>query len=278
MLILRLLLFLLLPFQLSAQFPERPSNYVTDEAGVLSREQEQALDSKLRDFEKKSSNQIFVYIASTLNGNTLEPFSQEIFQKWQIGSKGKDNGVLIAVFVKDQTFRIHTGYGLEGNLPDVLTKKIQDETMRPFFKQNDFYTGLDKGIDELIYYTAHAYSPNLLSWFSGIKNLWIAYALNAFLLITFLYDLFKKDPTKKRTLSNKVLLSSLSIIAALIPLFGTIGLIFLHYLITDKTQSKSYGSSGGSFRSSGSSSFSSGSGFSGGGGGRSGGGGSSSSW
>lgn len=149
--------------------------------------------------------------------------------------------------------------------------------MGPYFKQNDFYTGIDKGIDELIHYSTHAYSPNPIPLFSNIKNLWIVYAFNAFLLITFLYDLFKKNPAKKRSTGNMILLASLSIIFALVPFIGAFVLIFLHYIITDKTQGKTLGSSG---RTSGSSSsgFSSGSGFSGGGGGRSGGGGSSSSW
>lgn len=120
-----LFLLLLLPCCLAAQYPSAPQNYVTDEAGVLSREQQQMLNQKLKSFENSSSNQIFVYISPSLNGNTLESFSQEIFHNWQIGAKGKDNGVLIAVFVNDRKFRIQTGYGLEGNLPDLLTKKFR---------------------------------------------------------------------------------------------------------------------------------------------------------
>lgn len=88
--------------------------------------------------------------------------SQEIVGAWDIGQKGKNNGVLITVFINDLKFRIHTGYGIEGILPDLLTKRIQDEDMRPSFKQKNYYEGINNGVDKLIYYSKHEYNPNPL--------------------------------------------------------------------------------------------------------------------
>ena len=283
-------LLLLFPLFLAAQYPSAPKNYVTDEAGVLSQEQQQSLNRRLQAFEKESSNQIFVYIAPSLNGQDLESFSQEIFHNWQVGGKDKDNGVLITVFVNDRKFRIHTGYGLEGNLPDLLTKKIQDETMRPYFRQNDFYTGIGKGIDELIYYTAHAYEPEEESAFS-MKNIgsWLlGYSINALLLILFSVLLFRKKPAKQRTPVMKGFLFTIALLLAVIPCIGAIFLFAMLFLVIDFSKnggSSSYtgssysGSSYSDYNSSSDySSYDSGSDFSGGGGGDSGGGGSSSDW
>ena len=64
--------------------------------------------------------------------------------------------------MNDRKFRIHTGYGMEGILPDLLTKRIQDEDMRPSFKQNNYYEGINNGVDKLFYYSKHEYNPNPL--------------------------------------------------------------------------------------------------------------------
>ncbi|MES2130915.1 MAG: TPM domain-containing protein [Bacteroidota bacterium] len=284
---LHFLFLLLLPFFLKAQsYPVKPENYVTDEAHVLSTEQQSLLDAKLKDFETKTSNQLFIYIAPSLNGNDLDSYSQEIFHNWKIGTENKDNGLLIAVFVNDHKFRIQTGYGLEGSLPDLLTKKIQDETMRSYFKQSDFYTGIDKGVDKLIYYSANAYTADDIgtSSNSDITGLLYGYIPNLILLAIFCYNLFKKNPNKERKPVTKNILLVVAIILALVPCIGSIFLFFmLFFVITIKYSSGSYSSGGGgSYWSSGSDSSSSysssDSGFSGGGGGDSGGGGSSSDW
>jgi uncharacterized protein len=275
----------LLPVYVAAQYPAKPLNYVTDEANVLSIEQQQALNSKLKGFEKSSSNQVFVYITSSLNGSDLESLSEEIFHNWKIGDQKKDNGILIAVFVNDHKFRIQTGYGLEGILPDLLTKKIQDETMRPYFKENNFYTGLDKGIDKLIYYSANSYKAEEQSALlkTTIESWLLGYIPNLVLLSIVAYSLYRKNPSKQRTPVAKTLLLVLALVLALMPCIGAIFLFMMVFSISNtKKWGRSY-SSGGSYWSGSDSGYSSsssdsGSGFSGGGGGDSGGGGSSSDW
>ncbi len=287
----RLLLFILaFPFLLNAQdFPEKPSNYITDEVNILSDEQEQSLNSKLRNFEDSTTNQIFVYVASSLNGNDLSDLSQKIFHNWKIGQDNKNNGVLIAIFIDDHKFRIQTGYGLEGVLPDILTKQIQDKDMRPLFKQNQYFEGIDKGIDQLIYYSKHEFKADDIKEDESPEGLFIFfYAFSAaFLLITILLARKIQDkPTAK-----KVLLI-LSILFFIIPFLGSFLLLIMIFvalsyrkdLISTSNVSTWTSSSDSSWSSSDSSSSwsssdsDSGSSFDGGGGGDSGGGGSSSDW
>jgi uncharacterized protein len=285
------LFFFLCTFSVQAQnLPDRPQNYVTDELHLLTTEQEKKLNDKLKDFEKRSTNQIFVYITSSLNGNVMSSYCQEIFHHWQIGQKGKNNGVLVAVFANDHKFRIHTGYGLEGALPDLLTKRIQEDVMVPEFKKNNYYEGLDKGIDRLIYYSGHEYDKKDLEppfnpwpWIFG-------FSANIVFLLVYLYNLFKERKVKKkkeRKKSTKILLTILAIVFAAMPCVGGIILMFMTIMIADfgsagrsrgKGNSSNDDSSRGYDSSSSSGSSSSSSDFGGGGGGDSGGGGSDSSW
>jgi len=288
----RLLLFILaFPFLLNAQdFPAKPTNYVTDEANILSDEQELSLNTKLRNFEDSTTNQIFVYIASSLNGNDLSDLSQNIFHTWKIGQDGKNNGVLIAIFIDDHKFRIQTGYGLEGVLPDLVTKHIQDNDMRPLFKENNYYEGVDKGIDQLIYYSKHEFKADEQSEESTSGLFIFFYAFSAtFLLITILLARKIQDkPTAK-----KVIIIS-SIICFIIPFLGTFMLLMMIFIAlsyrkdliktsnvstwassSDSSWDSSDNSSSWSSSDSDSDSSSS---FDGGGGGDSGGGGSSSDW
>jgi len=297
-----LLLFFILPLLFQAQnYPVKPANYITDEAGVLSADEQNALNRKLRTFEDSTSNQIFVYLAPTLDGKEMGELCQEIFHKWEIGSKGKNNGVLIGVFVNDHKFRIHTGYGLEGALPDILTKKIQDEEMRPHFKKNDYYAGIDAGIDKLIYYSAHEYKADeKKDWTMGDYVLagLIGYFLNVVFLLIVIYHVVsreKKEQSKKKKKQSKPwpkwLLITIAVTFAAIPCAGAILLFIMMAMVgnfsmprtKDRRESDSSSSSYTSYDSSSSwsssdSSSDSGSGFDGGGGGDSGGGGSDSSW
>lgn len=287
----RLLLFILaFPFLLNAQgIPEKPSNYITDEANILSNDQEQSLNSKLQNFEDSTTNEIFVYVASSLNGNDLSDLSQKIFHNWKIGQDDKNNGVLIAIFIEDHKFRIQTGYGLEGVLPDIVTKRIQDNDMRPLFKQNEYFEGINKGVDQLIYYSKHEFKADDIKEDESPEGLFIFfYAFSAaFLLITILLARKIQDkPTAKKVLII------LSIIFFIIPFLGSFLLLIMIFVAlsyrkdliktsnvsTWTTSSDSSWSSSDSSSSWSSSDSDSGSSFDGGGGGDSGGGGSSSDW
>jgi uncharacterized protein len=158
-LILLLQLFVNTQITLYGRFVTEPVNYVTDQAGVLAQYEEDQLNGKLQNFEDSTSNQLFIYVAKSLRANDLEDFSREIFNKWGIGQKDKNNGILIAIFIDDRKYRIQIGYGLEAALPSELCKQIQDEFMGPHFKQKNYYEGIHAGVDKLIYYSRHEYTP-----------------------------------------------------------------------------------------------------------------------
>lgn len=276
-----LIWFLFLPFCFKAQsYPAAPINYVTDDAQVLKGEEETSLNSILKAFEDSTSIQLFVYTSSSLNGAVMSDLCQEIFHNWKIGNKKTNNGVLIGIFSNDHKFRIHTGYGMEGALPDLLTKRIQDEFMRPYFKQNDYYSGIKAGVEQIQYYSKHEYKPEKEEAEVYWKNVIYGYLINLVMLSVFLFLLFRKKTDKKRSTATKVVLAIIATILSLVPCIGSmvLGFMFLIF-IRVKGGSGSYTSSDSNwYSSSSSSSYDSGSSFDGGGGGDSGGGGSDSSW
>ena len=148
-------LLLLLGLALAARaqdLPPRPNpqRLVNDLAHVMQQQEADALEQKLVAYDDSTSSQIAVVTVPTIGDNDLFAYVQKLYQAWGIGRKGKDNGVLILVAVKEHQVRIHTGYGLEGAIPDALAKRIGDQTFAPAFKQNQYYAGLDRGTDQLI--------------------------------------------------------------------------------------------------------------------------------
>ena len=128
------------------KIPAAPDRYVTDRAGVFSPDRAQALNSRLEQFERDTSDQILVWIdRRILDGFTLEDFTVRAAQKWRVGQKGKDNGVVLFVFVDDRKMRIEVGYGLEGVLPDITARRIQEEEILPRFRTGDYAGGVEAG-------------------------------------------------------------------------------------------------------------------------------------
>lgn len=133
----------LLPaFASTPPVPDRPSGYVTDLAGIVTPDAVSRLDSYLRELEQKTSAQVFILTVQSLDGDSIEGVSLETAEKWKPGQKGKDNGVLITVALKDRKYRIEVGYGLEGILPDSLVGSIGREQLVPNFRKGDYSAGI----------------------------------------------------------------------------------------------------------------------------------------
>ncbi len=148
---LTLLVVLILPFSVSAfTVPEKPTGFVQDYAKILSEEQVIQLELKLENYEKFSTNEIAVVAIQSLDGDTIENVAQEIFTKWGIGKKDKNNGVLFLISVSDRQTRIHTGYGVEGDLTDIGTSYIQRDVVTPAFRAGDYYAGINGAVDKMI--------------------------------------------------------------------------------------------------------------------------------
>lgn len=154
------LLMLLMTLSMSAAVPEKPTQklLVWDYAGIMDPAQVQLLEDSLEYFSRTTSNQIVVMTVTNdiLDGLSLAEFGQEVGQKWGVGHKGSDNGVVVLIkpktgddaMGKGRAF-ISTGYGAEGPLPDLLFSKIVDNEMIPHFKENDYAGGVWAALDIL---------------------------------------------------------------------------------------------------------------------------------
>lgn len=135
---------------LAFDIPEKPQNFVNDYAKILSIEEKKSLEVKISNFEKQTTNEISMIIIPSLDGDSVENVAQGIFTKWGIGKKDKNNGVLILVALAEHKTRIHTGYGVEGDLTDIGTSYIQSEIMAPAFRENKYFLGIDRALDKII--------------------------------------------------------------------------------------------------------------------------------
>ncbi len=126
-----------------------PPVLVTDLAGVLSPEQKQALENKLVAIDDSSSNQIAVVILPTLDGNPIEEYATKLFRTWGIGNKKTNNGILLLIAIQDKKIRIETGYGLEGAIPDITANSIIDNDIKPAFREQAYFEGIDKATDDI---------------------------------------------------------------------------------------------------------------------------------
>ncbi|HOA84422.1 MAG: TPM domain-containing protein [Clostridiales bacterium] len=124
--------------------------YVNDFAGVLDGETEQYIIRVAAALEERTTAQLVVVTVSDIGDQAIEEYANDLFNKWGIGSSGKDNGVLILLDIGGRQSRIEVGYGLEGALPDGKTGRIQDNYMIPYFKQNNFNEGIRQGFNALL--------------------------------------------------------------------------------------------------------------------------------
>jgi uncharacterized protein len=122
--------------------PAQPHQYVVDLAGVIDSGTQARLNAMLHDLEAKTTAQVVVLTIKSLDGEPIENFSHQTAVKWGIGQKGKDNGVLLTVAVKDHKYRIEVGYGLESTLPDSLVGSIGRQYLAPNFRKGDYAGGL----------------------------------------------------------------------------------------------------------------------------------------
>lgn len=154
--------FILLLFPIcswSQEIPEKPTpaRFVNDFARLLSDVEVATLETKLKNYQDSTSNQVVIVTTSSLNNYDIESYSYAIAKNWGIGQKEKNNGILITVAPNERKMRIEVGYGLEGAIPDAVCKHIIREKMRPLFKNNLYFEGLDSATSNLIKYASGEY-------------------------------------------------------------------------------------------------------------------------
>lgn len=134
--------------------PMKPPRMVNDFAGLLDPASSSSLEQKLQEFYLRSSTQIYVIILDDLSGYDPADYATRIGEKWGVGTKDKDNGIVILVKPKTQSEKgevfISVGYGLEAVVPDIIAHRIVDYEIIPRFKEGDYSGGLTNGVDVLI--------------------------------------------------------------------------------------------------------------------------------
>jgi uncharacterized protein len=133
--------------------PPKPPAYFNDYANVVPKNKAAALNEKLAQFERDTSNQVVVAVFPKMESDSsIEDYAQRIAQSWGVGQKNQKggNGVVMLVFIGEHKISIQVGYGLEGALPDVTAFDIRSRHMNPHFRTGDYAGGLEEGIDLIL--------------------------------------------------------------------------------------------------------------------------------
>jgi uncharacterized protein len=139
-------------FSQSNKIPEPPSFIppIIDKTKTLSDIEYKQLYDKLRTYYDSTSTELFVMIIPSTNGEDIARYATDLGHKWKIGQKGKDNGIVFLIAKDDRKMTIQAGYGTEHLLTDALSKRIIEQVVKPEFKNNNYYQGIDSGTTAII--------------------------------------------------------------------------------------------------------------------------------
>ena len=135
----------------SAQVAVPPlAGHVTDLTATLTPAQKESLEQTLAAFEARKGSQLAVLLLPTTAPEGIDQYALRVAEQWKIGRAKVDDGAILVVAKDDRTLRLEVGYGLEGALSDIVSKRIISDTLVPRFKQGDYYGGIDAGVAQII--------------------------------------------------------------------------------------------------------------------------------
>ncbi len=145
--------------------PMSPPRLVNDFTGSFFTQAEQAqLENKLRTYHDTTSTQIYVVVVNTLDGQDKSAYAALMGQQWNIGQKGKDNGILLLIKPKNEEGKgevfIATGYGMEEKITDAMSRRIIEKQILPKFRENQFYAGVDNATTTIIQLSSGTYKAD----------------------------------------------------------------------------------------------------------------------
>ena len=155
-----LLLLTNLPAFAQKAIPELWGTRVHDEAHMLKQETIDQLEKRLKLYEDSTTNQMGILVFQSLEGETIEEYSIRVAEKWKLGTKTNDNGVLLLVAIDDHKMRIEVGQGLEGVLTDAQSNRIIRNEMAPNFRRGDYDAGILAAVDSIIKAIGGEYSAD----------------------------------------------------------------------------------------------------------------------
>jgi uncharacterized protein len=132
--------------------PQKHNKWINDFEDILSDSQERTLDSLVRSFERSTSIEIMVVTLDSTytTGDNFDRYILDIHNRWGVGKKESNNGIVIGVSSRLRKIRINNGYGIEKRMTDKETKTIIDEFIIPEFRKSYYFEGIKKGIHALI--------------------------------------------------------------------------------------------------------------------------------
>ena len=185
--------------------PNNPPTLVTDHANMLSPEEERQLENKLVRFDDTTSTQIAVVIVNTIGSYDIAGYSFQLAEEWGIGQDGFDNGVLILVALEDRKMFIATGYGVEAFVPDAIAKRIVEGTLKPNFRQQRYYQGLDEATNIIMSLTSGQFSPQQLE--SDGPSIWpFLLLLLFFIIVLIILSKKNKGGGRRRAIDSRTLM------------------------------------------------------------------------
>lgn len=136
---------------LALDIPKAPSldNPIVDQSNTLTEGQINTLAEQIANSRKQKDYQLGILIVDSLQGQAIEDYSIKVAREWGIGTKDKNNGVLLLVAKYDRELRIEVGRGLEGDLTDAESSRIIRNTITPQFKKGDYYSGISLGVQNI---------------------------------------------------------------------------------------------------------------------------------
>jgi uncharacterized protein len=123
---------------------------VVDTTGTLDAAQTQALEAQALALQQRKGSQLQILMVPSTQPESIEQYTQRVFEQWQIGRKGVDDGVLLVVAKDDRRVRIEPGYGLEGAIPDAIANRVIQEYLAPQFRTGDYAGGLSAATGALV--------------------------------------------------------------------------------------------------------------------------------
>jgi uncharacterized protein len=116
--------------------------FVSNPDGIISSSTMDSLNRMAVQIEKQSSAEVAIVIINDFYGQDDFEYALEVFNTWGIGKDANDNGILLLIARDRRIYRFITGYGVEGLLPDALLKRIGENYLVPYFKENDYDGGV----------------------------------------------------------------------------------------------------------------------------------------
>ncbi|HEX9819314.1 MAG TPA: TPM domain-containing protein [Methylomirabilota bacterium] len=120
---------------------------MNDYARLLPPDARQRLETRLAEGEQATGAQMVIAIFPSLEGESLEDFGIRLAERWRVGDKKLDNGVILLVFVQERRLRMEVGYGLESVLPDAVAARIIGDSVTPRFREQRYAAGLEAAVD-----------------------------------------------------------------------------------------------------------------------------------